>query len=76
MADIVYFKAEDFDEANADEIGSVAVVDEHTASVRDDHGWQSRSYAKELAARLKLRVELDGMTDAELDAFKRANGYS
>jgi hypothetical protein len=76
MPDIVYFKGEDFDEDEGDEVGSVAVVDEDTGSVRRDHGWQSRTYAKKLGADLGLRVELDGMSDGEIEAFKQAQGYS
>jgi hypothetical protein len=76
VPDIVYFKGEDFDEAEGDEVGSLAVVDEATGSVRRDHGWQARTYAKKLGADLGLRVELDGMSDEELEAFKQAQGYS
>ena len=75
MAQIVYFKGEDFDEDELDEIGPVAVVDEETGDVLDDHGRQTRTYAKQLAQKLDLKIELDAMTDEELDAFKRANGY-
>ena len=63
MADIVYFKGEDFDENEGDEIGPVTVVDADTGDVRTDHGWNSRSYAKELATRLKLPIELDSELD-------------
>jgi hypothetical protein len=73
MATVVYFKGEDFDEEEVDEVGSVAVVDGETGAVVADHGWQTRTYAKQLAQKLDLRLELDAMTDEELDAFKRAN---
>ncbi|HET8751367.1 MAG TPA: hypothetical protein VFM43_02435 [Gaiellaceae bacterium] len=59
MADIVYFKGEDFDEGEGDEVGSVMVVDAETGDVRSDHGWKSKSYARELATRLMLPIELD-----------------
>ena len=35
------------------------VVDAETGDVRSDYGWQSKTDAKELAARLKLPIELD-----------------
>jgi hypothetical protein len=35
------------------------VVDAETGDVRSDYGWQSKTYAKELPARLKLPIELD-----------------
>ena len=73
---VVYFKGEDFDEEQADEVGPVTVVDEGSGAVLADHGWNSKSYARELAARLDVRAKLDGMTDEELAAFKQANGYS
>lgn len=76
VADIVHFKGEDFDEAEGDEVGMVAIVDEDSGAVRDDHGWNSRTYAKKLAADRGLGVELDGMSDEQLDAFKKARGYS
>jgi hypothetical protein len=75
MAEIVYFKGEDFDEGEGDEVGPIAVVDEDTGAVRRDHGWNTRTYAKSLAADLNIRVELDGMSDDELEAFKKLNGY-
>ena len=59
VADIVCFKSEDFDEDEGDEVGPVMVVDADTGDVRSDHGWKSRSYAEELATRLKLPIELD-----------------
>jgi hypothetical protein len=59
MADTVYFKGEDFDEEEDDEVGPVMVVDAETGDVRSDYGWQSKTDAKELAARLKLPIELD-----------------
>lgn len=59
VAEIVYFKGEDFDEVEGDEVGPVRVVDAQTGDMHSDHGWKSRRYAKELATQLQLPIELD-----------------
>jgi hypothetical protein len=68
----VLLKGEDFDEESGDDVGPVGVSDSGEARIEEDHGWLTRSDGRRLAERLGYVFEIDGPTDDELDAIRRA----
>jgi hypothetical protein len=71
----VLFKDEDFDEQSGELIGPVWIVrSEEDGDEEEQDRWMTRSEAKALAESLGLPFEVDGMTDEELEEFKRQQG--
>ena len=73
----VLFKDEDFDEHSGELIGPVWIVrSEEDGDEEEQDQWMTRSAAKALAEQLGLPFEVDGMTDDELEEFKRQQGLA
>jgi hypothetical protein len=72
MAQVI-FKGEDYSDEAGEDFGPVFIV-HNEAEPPEEVGWMPRSEAKQLAQHRGYAFEVDGMTDEELEAFKRSQG--
>ena len=67
----VVFKGEDMPDELDEDVGPVVVVHSDEPQNYDERGWMSRSQAKQLAANLGYKLQIDGPSDEELVQLKR-----
>jgi hypothetical protein len=76
MADekLAVFKPEDYSEEAGEDVGPLFVIHDEDESPEVTE-WMPRSAARKFAEERGYEFEVDGMTDEELEAFKKAQGY-